>query len=44
MRNFRDRLRSMGAQSAMELPLIPGPDPIKMKALIGYICFRTLIF
>uniref|UniRef100_A0A914KWH2 RRM domain-containing protein n=1 Tax=Meloidogyne incognita TaxID=6306 RepID=A0A914KWH2_MELIC len=34
MRNFRDRLRSMGAQSAMELPLIPGPDPIKMKALI----------
>uniref|UniRef100_A0A915LSP0 Heterogeneous nuclear ribonucleoprotein Q acidic domain-containing protein n=1 Tax=Meloidogyne javanica TaxID=6303 RepID=A0A915LSP0_MELJA len=34
MRNFRDRLRSMGAQSAMELPLIPCPDPIKMKALI----------
>lgn len=34
MRNFRDRLRSMGAQQAMELSLIPGPDPDKMKELI----------
>jgi hypothetical protein len=25
----------MGEQQAMELPLIPGPDPDKIKALIG---------
>ena len=35
MRNFRDRLRTMSPAQAMELPLIPGPDPDKMKAIIG---------
>jgi hypothetical protein len=37
MRNFRERLRSMGFQQAMELPLIPGPDPDAIKAIIGKI-------
>ncbi|KAL3073628.1 hypothetical protein niasHT_036298 [Heterodera trifolii] len=34
MRNFRERLRTMGVQQAMELPLIPGPDPESIKTLI----------
>lgn len=35
MRNFRDRLRTMGVQQAMDLPLIPGPKLEKIKEIIG---------
>uniref|UniRef100_A0A914HFF1 RRM domain-containing protein n=1 Tax=Globodera rostochiensis TaxID=31243 RepID=A0A914HFF1_GLORO len=34
MRNFRERLRTMGVQQAMELPLIPGPNPESIQQLI----------
>lgn len=43
MRNFRDRLRTMGAQQSMELPLVPGPDPDKIKELIGRMCESNLV-
>jgi hypothetical protein len=43
MRNFRDRLRTMSIQQAMELPLIPGPDPDKMKAIIGSTCYLSFL-
>lgn len=35
MRNFRDRIRSQGAQSVMAGKLINGPDPEKMTAILN---------
>lgn len=35
MKNFRDRIHSMGAQSAITLPLIPGPKLEAIQAIIN---------
>lgn len=34
MRNFKERLRTIGPQQSTNLPLVPGPDPEKIKAII----------
>jgi hypothetical protein len=34
MRNFKDRLRIVGPQQAISLPLIPGPEIEKIKEII----------
>lgn len=34
MKNFRDRVRELGASQAVQLPLIPGPDPANIKSII----------
>lgn len=34
MRNFKDRVRSVGSVQAMSTPLIPGPNTENVKALI----------
>jgi len=34
MRNLKERLRAMGPQQSLTLPLVPGPEPEKIKAII----------